>query len=95
MWTPPAYALLALCLGAWYLASRPSPTAQLAYYYLLWVGLAVGAAGLFFHLRRALRSISSVGKERYRALAAGPPLLLPLAFALFGLFGLAAFHLLR
>lgn len=91
MWTPPAYALLALGLGGWHLLSPASVLARLAFYYLLWVGLAVGLAGWGFHLRRAVRALRQGPRHRYRTLAVGAPLLFPLLFALLGLLGLAAF----
>ena len=91
MWVPPAYLILALWLGGWYLAAPDSALPRLGLYYLLWVGLAVGLTGEFFHLRRAKRLAASAPRGRYRALAAGPQLTLPLLFTLLSLFGLLAF----
>ncbi len=93
MWTPAAYAILVLGFGIPHLLDPADPLTQLGYYYLLWVGLAAGVAGHLFHLRRAARLIRSIGKDYYRRLAAGPPLLLPLALSLFSLLGLVAFHI--
>lgn len=93
MWTPAAFGLLAAALGLW-LAAGPAALARLAFYYLLWVGLLAGLAGEIFHLRRAARALRQSPAHRYRTLAMGAPLSLPLLFTLLSLLGLRVFSLL-
>ena len=93
MWVPAAYALLALALGIPHLVRPAHPLALVGFYYLLWVGVAVGLAGHLFHVRRGVRLLGSPRAGHYRALTMGPPLLYPLITALLALLGLAAFHL--
>jgi hypothetical protein len=93
MWVPAAYGLLQVGLGVPCLLDPLQPLARLGYYFLLWVGLAVGVSGCLWHLRQGLRALRAASRGRWRRLAVGPPPLAPLAFAIYAVLGLVAFHL--